>query len=166
MVCGNAAMEAITSITKATATHFQMQQATNFSRPLPFPTVKETARLKRAYNMATPRGRPFASTISSLVRDMRMEVKEIKGWFAEERKAQGHAGHGWATLKEMTPSVEVRARLPVPVRGSCPSASYVPSHKEDYTEEEEGEYVEEEMKVDVNPPWLRSVRSHTSSEAS
>ena len=104
MVCGNAAMEAITSITKAMATQFQMQHATNCSRPLPFPTVKEGASLKRAYDMAPNRGRPSAPTINSLVREMRMEVKEIKGWFTDERKAQGNVGHGWATLKEMTPS--------------------------------------------------------------
>ena len=36
---------------------------------------------------------------------------------------------------------------------SLPSASYVPSHKKEYTEEEEGEYVEEEKKVDIDPPW-------------
>ena len=35
-----------------------------------------------------------------------------------------------------------------------PSVSYVPSHKEEYLEGEEGEYVGEEMKVDVNPPWF------------
>ena len=53
----------------------------------------------------------------------------------------------------------MRARLPVPARRSLPSASYVPSHKEEYTEEEEeGEYFEEEMKVDVNTPWLKPPR--------
>ena len=66
---------------------------------------------------------------------------------------RGHAGHGWAPLKETAPLVKVRARLPVPARRSLPSASYVPSHKEEYTEEEEGEYVEEEKKVDIDPPW-------------
>ena len=125
-------MEAITSISKATATQFQMQQATNCSRPLPFPTVKEAANLKRAYDMAPYRGRASVPTINALVREMGMEIKDIKGWLADERKAQGHAGHGWATPKETTPSVEVRARLPVPARGSRPSASFVPSQKKEY----------------------------------
>ena len=48
MVCGNAAMEAISAIANSTATQFQMQQATNISKPLPFPTVKETAILQKA----------------------------------------------------------------------------------------------------------------------
>ena len=57
MVCGNAAVEAITSISKARATQFQMQQAANCSRPLPLPTVTEVAELKHVYNMAAHRGR-------------------------------------------------------------------------------------------------------------
>ena len=57
MVCGNAAVEAITSISKARATPFQMQQAANCSRPLPLPTVTEVAELKHVYNMAAHRGR-------------------------------------------------------------------------------------------------------------
>ena len=76
---------------------------------------------------------------------MGMEMKDIKGWFAEERKAQGHAGSGSTTPKERAPAVEVRARLPVSTRGARPSASYDPRQKE--------EYVEEEMKSDVNPLW-------------
>ena len=79
MVCGNAAVEAITSISKATATQLQMQQATNCSRLLPFPTVKEAAKLKRAYDMAPHRGRPSVPTINALVREMGIEVKDIKG---------------------------------------------------------------------------------------
>ena len=62
MVCGNSAMEAITSISKATATQFSMQQVTNCSRPLPFPTVTEVAKLKDNYNMAAHRGRPSVPT--------------------------------------------------------------------------------------------------------
>ena len=131
MVCGTAAMEAITSITKATATRFQMQQATNRSRPLSFPSVKETASLKWAYDMAPTRGRPSAPAINSWVHEMRMEVKEIKGWFSDKKKAKGHMGHWWVTPKETAPSVDVKARLPVPGRWSCPSASCVPSHKEE-----------------------------------
>ena len=84
------------SIAKATATRFQMQQPTNLSRPPPFPTVKETASLKRAYDMATTRGRPSAPAINALMRETGMGVKEIKGWFSDERKSRGHAGHGWA----------------------------------------------------------------------
>ena len=154
MVCGNAAMEAITSIASATATRFRMQQATNLSRPLPFPTVKETDSLRLAYDMAATRGRPSPTAINALMHKTGMGVKEIKGWFSDERKARGHAGHGWAPLREAAPSVEVRAHLPAPARRSLPSASYVPPHKEEYTEGEEGEYFEEEMKVDINPPWL------------
>ena len=67
-------------------------------------------------------------------------------------------GHWWVTPKETAPSVDVKARLPVPGRWSCPSASCVPSHKEEYTEEEKGEYFEEEMKVDIIPPWSEPPR--------
>ena len=62
MVCRNAAMEAITSISKARATQFQMQQATNCSRPLRFPTVTEAAKLKSVYDMAAHRGRLSVQT--------------------------------------------------------------------------------------------------------
>ena len=93
-----------------------------------------------------------------MVHEMEMEMRDIKGWFADERKAQGRAGHGWATPKEPSPSVEVRARLLVPTRGARPSASFVPSQEEEYAEEEEGEYVEEDIKVDVNPPWSEPPR--------
>ena len=125
MVCGNAAMEAITSISKATATQLQMQQSTNCSMPLPFPTVAEATRLRRVYNMATTQGYPSVPALNALARQMGMEMKDIKGWFAEERKAQGHAGSGSTTSKERAPAVEVRARLPVSTRGARPSASYV-----------------------------------------
>ena len=94
MVCGNAAMEAITSIASATATRFQMQQATNLSRPLPFPTVKETDSLRLAYDMAATRGHPSPTAINALMRETWMGVKEIKGWFSDKRKARGYAGHG------------------------------------------------------------------------
>ena len=137
-------MEAITSISKATATQFQMQLATNCSRPLPFPTVSEAAKLKHAYNMAAHRGDHLVPALNALVHKIGVEMRDIKGWFADERKAQGRAGHGWATPKEPAPSVEVRARLPVSARGARPLASYVPSQKE--------EYVEEEMKLDITPP--------------
>ena len=118
-------MEAIASITKATATQFQMQEATNCSRPLPFPTVTEAAKIKHVYEMAAHRGRPSVPTLNTLVREMGIEMKDIKGWFADKRKAQGHEGHGWATQKEPAPSVEVRAHLPVPTSGARPSASFV-----------------------------------------
>ena len=54
----------------------------------------------------------------------------------------------------MTPSVEVRARLPTPTRRPLPAAAYVPPRKKEYPDRREGEYFEEEMKVDVSPPWL------------
>ena len=94
--------------------------------------------------MATTQGYPSVPVLNALVRQMGVEMKDIKGWFAEERKAQGHAGSGSTTPKERAPAVEVRARLPVSTRGARPSASYVPSQKE--------EYVEEEMKLDITPP--------------
>ena len=75
MVCGNAAMEAIMSIASATATRFQMQQATNLSRPLPFPTVKETDSLRLAYDIAATRGRPSPTAINALMRETGMGVK-------------------------------------------------------------------------------------------
>ena len=40
----------------------------------------------------------------------------------------------------------------------CPSASYIPSHNEEYKEEKKGEYFEEEMQVDVNHPWSEPPR--------
>ena len=145
MVCGTAAMEAITSISKATATQFQMQRSTNCSMPLPFPTIGEAARLRHAYNMANTWGYPSVPALQALVRKMGVGMKDIKGWFAEERKAQGHAGNGSTTPIEKPPAVEVRARLPVVARGSRPSASYVPKHK--------GEYMEDGMKSVVDPLW-------------
>ena len=117
MVCGNAALEAITSIANATATQFQMQQVTNLSRPLPFPTVKEMDTLRRAYYMAAIRGRPSPTAITALMRETGVGAKENRGWFTDKIKARGHAGHRLAPPNEATPSVEVRARLPTPSRG-------------------------------------------------
>ena len=55
-------MEATTSISKARATQFQMPQAANCFRPLPFPTVTEVAELKHVYIMAVHGGRPSVLT--------------------------------------------------------------------------------------------------------
>ena len=87
MVCGNAALEAITSIANATATQFQMQQVTNLSRPLPFPTVKEMDTLRRAYYMAAIRGCPSPTAITALMCESGVGAKENKGWFTDKRKA-------------------------------------------------------------------------------
>ena len=67
---------------------------------------------------------------------MGVDMRDIKGWFADERKAKGRASNGWATPKEKAPAVEVRACLPVSARGACPLASYIPTQKEERTEEE------------------------------
>ena len=139
-------MEAISAIANSTATQFQMQQATNITKPLPFPTVKETAILQKAYDSAAIRGCPSQPAIATLVRETGVGVKEIKAWFTDERKLRGHAGHGETLHKEATPLVEVRAQLPNPTRGHLPAATYTPIRK--------GEYFEEEMKVDVSPSWL------------
>ena len=76
MVCGSAAMEAITSIAKTTATRFQMQQATDLSSPLPFPTVKEAPSMK-TYGMAITRGLPSPPATNALMRETGMEMKDI-----------------------------------------------------------------------------------------
>ena len=104
--------------------------------------------------MAAIRGRPSPTAITSLMRETGVGAREIKAWFTNERKALGHAGHGGAPYKEATPSVEVRARLPTPTRRPLSAAAYASSRKEEYTDGREGEYFEEEMKVDVIPPWL------------
>ena len=65
-----------------------------------------------------------------------MEVLVTDGGFADERKAKGRASNGWATPKEKAPAVKVRACLPVSAMGACPLASYIPTQKEERTEEE------------------------------
>ena len=72
---------------------------------------------------------------------MGVEMKDIKGWFAEERKAQGHAGNRLTTPKERAPAVKVIACLLVSTRRVRPSASYIPRQKEEY------------VKSNVNPLW-------------
>ena len=70
MVCGTVATEAITAISKATATQFQMQRSMNCSMPPPFPTVSESASLKHAYNMASTRSYPTTPALNTLARQM------------------------------------------------------------------------------------------------
>ena len=84
---------------------FQMQRSTNCSMPLPFSTVAEAARLRHAYNMANTRGYPSVPALNALVRQMGVVMKDIKSWFAEERKAQGNAGNGSTTPTERPPDL-------------------------------------------------------------
>ena len=100
MVCGTACIEAITAIAGSTATLFQMQQATNRGTPLPFPTVRETAFLRDAYDGSEPRGRPSAGALAALVGETRVSVKEINAWFSAERRARGHTAPGEGRFKE------------------------------------------------------------------
>ena len=53
-----------------------MQQATNLSSPLPFPTVKEAPSMK-TYGMAITRGLPSPPAISALMRETGMGMKDI-----------------------------------------------------------------------------------------
>ena len=157
MVCGNACMEAITAIAGSTATLFQMQQATNRSKPLPFPTVKETAFLRDAYDGSEPRGRPSQGALAELVRDTGVSAKEIKAWFSAERRARGHSAPGDGRSKEPPASVEVRTQLPTSGLGPFPPPPLPPTRgaarplmgRVEYVEEEE------EMKVDVSPSWVQ-----------
>ena len=54
----------------------------------PVPKVSEEAKLKHAYNMTSNRGYPTVQALNALVRQMGVEIKDIKIWFAEESKAQ------------------------------------------------------------------------------
>ena len=76
---------------------------------------------------------------------MGVDTKDIKSWFAEERKAKGHTGSGSTTTREKPSSVEIRARLPMTARGSCPSASYFLKRGDKYMEGEDP------MKTDADP---------------
>ena len=78
---------------------------------------------------------------------MGVDKKDVKSWFAEERKAKGHAGSGSTPPRERPSSVEIRARLPMTTRGSRPSASYVPKRAEEYMEDDDT------MKTDADPLW-------------
>ena len=118
MLCGNVAMEAITAIASSTATLFQIQQATNVSKPLPFPTARKTTILEKAYNSAATRGRPTHSAITTLMRETGVGVKEIKAWFTDARKAPGHAEHRDTQSREAAASIEMRTRLPTLPRDS------------------------------------------------
>ena len=131
MVCGTAATEAITAISKATATQFQMQRSINCSMPPPFPTVLESASLKQAYKMASTRSYPTTPALNTLAQQMGVETKDVKSWLAQERKAKGQAvpstatrtGSGSTTPRERSSFVKIRARLPLTTRGSRQSAS-------------------------------------------
>ena len=69
----------------------------------PIPTVAEATRLKLVHNMATTWGYPSVPALNAFVRQMEVEMKDIKGWFSEERRAQGHAGNRLTTPKERAP---------------------------------------------------------------
>ena len=76
-----------------------------------------------------------------------VRVKDVKNWYAKERKVLGHSGnfHVSPKCKDKPPTIEVRTRLPLTPRGNAPSASYVPDSK--------GKYMEEDspLKADVDP---------------
>ena len=59
----SAAMEAILSIARTTATRFKMQGAINLNRFLPFPTPAEAVDLRGGYNMSANRGLPCLPTL-------------------------------------------------------------------------------------------------------
>ena len=126
MLCGNAAMEAIAAVTNSTATLFQMQQATNISKPFPFPTVRETEILEKAYNSAATRGRPTQTAITALMLQTGVGVREIRAWFSDARKARGHSTPSDAQSREAPASIEVRTRHPTSSSGSHPTSTYVP----------------------------------------
>ena len=53
MVCGTAATEAITVVSKTMATQFQMQRARNCFLAPPFPTTLESGKLEYSFNMGS-----------------------------------------------------------------------------------------------------------------
>ena len=132
MLCGNAAMEDITPISSSTPTLFQMQQATNRSKPFPFPTVRETAILEDAYNSVATRGCPMQGAITALMKETGVGVQ----------------------YREAAASIDMRTQLPTPVRRPHPTFTYVLLRKEEDTETRQGEYYEEEIKVDESPSWM------------
>ena len=67
---------------------------------------------------------------------MGVGVKDVKNWFTEDRKAQGHASGGPTNPREKPPTVEVRACLPIISKGACLSASHVPERGVKYMEED------------------------------
>ena len=145
MVCGTAATEAITAISRATATQFQMQRAMNRSTPLPFPTTSESTSLVHAYNMASTRGDPTVPAYNALSRQMRIEKEDIKGWMVGERKAKGRivssttakTNSGPVTLRKQSYSIEIRARLPVATRRLRPSAPYTTGFENEYIKDKD-----------------------------
>ena len=157
MVCGTACIEVITAIAGSTATLFQMQQATNRGTPLPFPTVRETAFLRDAYDGSEPRGRPSSSALTALVGETGVSVKEIKAWFSAERRAQGHTAPGDGRSKDPPASVEVRTQLPTSGLGPLPPPPPPPTQGTSITPLDRFEYFEEEeeMKADVSPSWVQ-----------
>ena len=151
MVCGNACMEAITTIASSTATLFQMQQATNRDKPLPFPTIREAAILRDAYDGSEPRGRPAQGAMTALVRDTGVGVTEIRAWFSAERRARGHSTPGDARARGSSAIVEVRTKLPITTKPAHPTSTFPLTLLVG-----QEEYVEEEIKVDVGPSWVQT----------
>ena len=133
MLCGNAAMEDIAAVTKSTATLFQMQQATNISKPLPFPTVRETEVLEKAYDSAATRGRQTQTAITALMLQTGVGAREIRAWFSDARKARGHSTPSDAQSREAPASIEVRTRHPTSSSGTHPTSTYVPPREEEDT---------------------------------
>ena len=103
---------------------FQMQRAVNCARPTPFPTTAETAVLMCAYNTPNTRSYPTCPACKTLTRQLGVELGLVNGWMTRERKARGQtvpslitrSNIGHTTPREMSSSVEVRTRVPVPAR--------------------------------------------------
>ena len=90
MVCGTATTEALTAVTRATATQFQMQRATNCAMAPPFPTRLEYGQLLQWYNTIKKRGYPTQPSLNRIANTLGINQKEVRTWFAKERKIRGH----------------------------------------------------------------------------
>ena len=147
---------AIILIPRATVTQFQMQRAVNCARPTPFPTTAETAILVRAYNTPNTRSYPRCPACKTLTRQLGVELGLVNGWMTRERKARGQtvpslitrSNSGHSTPREMSSSVEVRTRVPVPARRLRLLASCLDSFGDKYMEEEDAK-----PKAETKPNW-------------
>ena len=94
MVCGTAATEALTAISRATATQFQTQRATNCGMAPPFPTRLEYGQLLHWYNSVKKRAYPSQPSFDRIADTLGVNRNEVSNWFATERKIRGHLPAG------------------------------------------------------------------------
>jgi ferredoxin len=117
MICGAAASEALTEMSRVVSSRFQPQRTVNGGMAPPFPTRLERSQLVHWYNNATIRGKPPPSVINKIATTLGVTRNEVNKWFTMEGRVRGHLPTGQQRpAHNPTPPADTQGQ----VRGQLP----------------------------------------------